>query len=261
MSKQDNLSDFIVDLKETIRIRHGYNESVKINPQDFSNEINKIVGDIDENEDYRKLINRNITYVNIPKGLTTNIGDSAFRACRSLYSVVIPEGVTNISGSAFAYCSALTSIKLPSTLTRIGGDAFQWCTALKNITVPNNVSEIAAGAFRACSSLQSFKASSELKIIGSNALQNCSSLKSFTASSKLTTIGSNAFENCSQCTEFNFKTCTQVPELGSNAFYNINPNAKILVPVALYNEWKNATNWVKYRNNITYEIELPEVPV
>jgi hypothetical protein len=238
MSKQDNLSDFIVDLKETIRIRHGYNESVKINPQDFSNEINKIVGDIDENADYRKLINRSITYVNIPKGLTTSIGDSAFRACRSLYSVVIPEGVTNISGSAFAYCSALTSIKLPSTLTRIGGDVFQGCAALKNITVPNNVSEIAAGAFRECTSLQSF-----------------------TASSKLKTIGSNAFQNCSQCTEFNFKACTQVPNLGTNAFYNINPNAKILVPVALYNQWVNETNWVKYAKHIAYEIELPEVPV
>lgn len=40
----------------------------------------------------------------------TGIGIYAFRYCKNLESVIIPENVKAISGSAFAECSALESV-------------------------------------------------------------------------------------------------------------------------------------------------------
>ena len=40
----------------------------------------------------------------------TTIGESSFRDCSSLTSIVIPDGVTSIEFSAFSHCSSLTSI-------------------------------------------------------------------------------------------------------------------------------------------------------
>lgn len=42
MAKTDNLQDFLVDLADTIREKKGTTD--KINPQDFSSEIDKIGG-------------------------------------------------------------------------------------------------------------------------------------------------------------------------------------------------------------------------
>ena len=45
----------------------------------------------------------------------TTIGESSFRDCSSLTSIVIPDGVTSIEFSAFSHCSSLTSITYNGT--------------------------------------------------------------------------------------------------------------------------------------------------
>ena len=42
----------------------------------------------------------------------TSIGDSAFRRCKNLTSITIPEGITSIGYDAFYMCSSLTSINV-----------------------------------------------------------------------------------------------------------------------------------------------------
>ena len=58
------------------------------------------------------------------------IGDSAFRGCYSLESIVIPDGVTTIGGGAFIDCSSLKSIDLPDSVTTIADEAFDGCPSL-----------------------------------------------------------------------------------------------------------------------------------
>ena len=66
----------------------------------------------------------------------TSIGESAFRKCRNLTSITIPEGVTNIGNWAFSRCSSLTSIAIPESVTSIGDYAFSGCRSLTSITIP-----------------------------------------------------------------------------------------------------------------------------
>ena len=58
------------------------------------------------------------------------IGDSSFKGCYSLTSVVIPDSVTSIGEYAFAGCSSLTSVTIPDSVTSIGEYAFEGCKSL-----------------------------------------------------------------------------------------------------------------------------------
>ena len=93
--------------------------------------------------------------VNITGG--TTIGGYAFSGCKSLTSIVIPDGVTTISYGAFQGCTSLTSVTFGdnSQLTTIGRSAFQSCTGLTSIVIPDSVTTIVYYAFFGCSSLTS----------------------------------------------------------------------------------------------------------
>lgn len=63
----------------------------------------------------------------IPKTIdgkrVTKIGDSAFKDCKTLKSVVIPNGVTRIGDSAFKGCIMLRKISIPRSVDTIGVQA------------------------------------------------------------------------------------------------------------------------------------------
>ena len=63
----------------------------------------------------------------------TRIGESVFRYCNSLSSVVVPEGVTSIGGDAFCGCTGLKALTLPLSVAEIESSAFWWCSNLKDV--------------------------------------------------------------------------------------------------------------------------------
>ena len=95
-----------------------------------------------------------IVQYNSQQYTVTSIGYEAFRYCRSLTSVTIPNSVTSIGNDAFQYCSSLTSITIPNSVTSIGESAFVGCSSLTSITIPNSVTSIGEDAFAYCSSLK-----------------------------------------------------------------------------------------------------------
>ena len=61
--------------------------------------------------------------------------------------------VTTIGKDAFRYCKSLTSVTIPNSVTTIGGYAFSGCESLKSVTIPNSVTRIGWGAFYGCDNL------------------------------------------------------------------------------------------------------------
>ena len=76
-----------------------------------------------------------------------DIGATAFVACSSLESIVIPEGTNTLESSTFYFCSSLSEIILPNSLVSIKDNVFGECTSLTEITIPSSVSYIDENAF------------------------------------------------------------------------------------------------------------------
>lgn len=174
--------------------------------------------------DLSSLIDRSITSVSIPSGVTT-IGYGAFYYCTSLTSVTIPNSVTTIATSAFNYCTSLTSLTIPNSVTTIGGYAFQE-SGLTSVTVPNSVTSI-----------------------GNSAFSYCTSLTSVTIGSGVTSIGDSAFDTCRYLTSVTVEATTP-PTLGSRAFASNAGTRKIYVPAESVETYKETSGWSTYASYI-----------
>ncbi len=95
----------------------------------------------------------NITSISIPAS-AVSIGESAFLGCRSLCSVILPDGLKRIENNVFGDCVSIKSVNLPEQLEYIGEGAFNG-TSITSIIIPRYVSEIVQNAFGSCYSLES----------------------------------------------------------------------------------------------------------
>lgn len=84
--------------------------------------------------------------VSIPKTISRNdksykvvgIGYRAFKDCKNLKSISIPEGLKEIDTEAFYGCSSLKKIAIPSTTASIDQTSFKLCDNLTEIKVDEN---------------------------------------------------------------------------------------------------------------------------
>ena len=177
----------------------------------------------------------------------TSISNYAFNRCYSLASITIPNGVTSIGDDVFSYCHSLASITIPNGVTSIGAYAFNSCYSLASITIPNGVTSIGTYAFISCYSLASITILDGFTSIGKGAFNSCYSLASITIPNGVTSIGNYAFAYCYGIRYYDFSACTAIPALSdANAFASIPSDCQMLIPSALYNKWKAATNWATY---------------
>lgn len=108
----------------------------------------------------------------------SGIADNAFRYCRNITSITIPDSITRIGDSVFWGCSSLTEVTIPSGVTSIGNSAFCYCESITNITIPDSVTSIGERAFENCTGLKDVNIGNGVTAIGRYALNNCKSLTS-----------------------------------------------------------------------------------
>ncbi len=152
-----------------------------------------------ESNKYLCLINAKLSTRSIHES-TKIIGEYAFKSCRELTSITIPNGVTNIGDSAFEACTGLISITIPNGVTKIGNRMFKDCMRLTSITIPDTVISIGDYAFDICSALKSVIIGNSVTSIGTNAFWGCMELESVTIPNSVTSIGTNAFYLCTNLT-------------------------------------------------------------
>ena len=160
----------------------------------------------------------------------TRIGWEAFRNCRMLTSVTIPEGVTHIDVHALGYCGRLKSVTLPSSLKDIGYAAFGKCRELTSVTIPNGVKSIGADAFNGCG-LKFVVIPESVTHIGDRAFCGCAELESVAIPAGVASLGNGVFGACNALKTINVDS-------GSLSFTSIDG--------ALYT--KNRTELVMYPN-------------
>lgn len=120
--------------------------------------------------------------------------------------VVIPaeiDGipVTAIEKEAFKFCKKLTSVRIPNSITSIGNYAFYVCSSLTSLTIPDSVIYINDHAFESCSKLKSVKLSENIKSINRFAFSSCESLTSIIIPENVTYIENHAFYDCTALEE------------------------------------------------------------
>ena len=89
-----------------------------------------------------------ITEYNVRAG-TTSIESLAFRKCKRLASVSLPEGLLAIGDAAFSLCCTLQHIEIPASVEHIGVAAF--CkSGIESILFRGIPKEIEADVFKGC---------------------------------------------------------------------------------------------------------------
>lgn len=147
----------------------------------------------------------------------TKVASYAFKQCKILKTVELPETVTMIGGYTFSECISLTTINLENVteiydgtfdgceklenicidkVTKLYPYVFSRCSSLTEIDIPNCITEIPSAAFMSCYSLQKLNLSENVIIIGADAFAGCA-FETFALPKNLVRLGGKAFSGCS----------------------------------------------------------------
>ena len=195
------------------------------------------------------------TYIAMPKSVIYNAISTQRRDIlytgnngKHFYLPVNYGGITSIGNGTFSNCTSLQSITIPDNITSIGGTAFYGCSSLQSINIPSNVTSIGSSAFNGCYSLQSINIPSNVTSIGSTAFYGWRGGRFICSSSA--EIKNNNYVSNTQCV-YDFSGCNSIPILSSsNGLTRKEQVGAIYVPLSLYYEWKEATNWAAYASKI-----------
>ncbi|MBO5287647.1 MAG: leucine-rich repeat protein [Clostridia bacterium] len=189
------------------------------------------------------------------------IDDNAFEYNRSIYSLVIPDGIVVIGQNAFGNCSNINSVIIGNTVTKIHTTAFL-NTNISSITAPLKAFEAKAIPLDNVSHIEITKAngvipegifnyktfstitlSSDVTGIAPGAFAYCSNIATVTIPGSVETIGAGAFQGCYSLTSLTIEE--GVKRIEALAFYGCNnlstltiPSSAELVDPTAFNETK-----------------------
>ena len=157
----------------------------------------------------------------------TKVREHGLYMRESLIAVDLPK-CTNVNRAAFYYCTALETVNLPEC-TNVGDNAFCFCKKLQNVNIP------------------------KCTIIEGYTFQFCKSLKKIDLN-VVERISDSVFWGCEllECVKIlNAETvCVLTSKYAFEDTPMENGTGHIYVPDALVNDYKKATNWSVFANQI-----------
>ncbi len=205
-----------------------------------------------------------INLKSVSLGNINSLGSYAFKDCRSLESITIPESLNRIEDFAFYRCDALesftvengnekyssedgilfssdestliqypagkvgTAFTVPETVTNIAGRAFGYCKNLQEISIANDVKLAAYNPFEGCDAVvngSDYTMQNKVLVSVRNNYEGV-----FTIPDGVTEIGDGAFKNCTGITGIVFNGVTVI---GDEAFEGCTGLKEITFPEAI----------------------------
>ena len=156
---------------------------------------------------------RSLTSLSIPESVSI-LGDGAFYLCRSIGDVNFGGTSESVPPRCFGYCDSLTEIKISGSVKTIGYSAFIYCKSLRTINL-SYVLSVGDSAFGGCTLLDSVTDLKNIHNIGKQSFSDCRSLISITLADTLISIGDGAFEGCRFLESLTFEG--DMPAIGTDA--------------------------------------------
>lgn len=189
----------------------------------------------------------NLKELSVSEG-ATGFGDSTLQGTRLSY-VTIPRGVTTLGGHLCDSCT-LKHISIPPTVTSIAASAF-YCAGLNSLRIPDAVISLGNYGIYQNDQLTAVVIGSGVTDLPNYLCRQNPSLVSVTCLGDISRIRQDVFGYCAALKRLDLSHCTAVPTLdNTGALYSIAADCEILVPAALEETWKAATNWATYAKYI-----------
>lgn len=167
----------------------------------------------------------------------------AFRDCRGIAEVRLPNGIKKIGQESFKGCVRLKKINIPTSVMDIEHSAFRGCENLASIDIPQGISEISFNTFEGCKNLKSVSLPFTVKNIDDYAFEDCVSLTDFQIPQFVTEILRGSFQNCRSLT--NIVLPSTLKKIGEKAFCGCNGFTEIVIPLSVEYVWDGAFSQCK----------------
>lgn len=265
MAKNDNLTDFLQDIADTIRAKRGITGPIRA--QNFAAEIAAIEGGGTPTPPTPDMpvIGDGKTYLYIKIAAEGRMTVSLYFSRTATATITIDWGdgssatyTMNDSGDShvahtYAAIGEYTiSLNLESNSTlglghnsssycvmgSTGNNNKVYCNMLQAVEIGRKVPKISNYAFAVCYSLSSIVIPEGVTSIGKNTFANCYSLSSIVIPKGVTSIGDNTFANCSSLSSIVIPE--GVTSVGENAFAVCYSLSSIVIPKGVTSIGENA---------------------
>ena len=171
------------------------------------------------------------------------VGVNVANESSKIKKIIVSEGIKSVCASAFRGCKGLEEVSLPESLTFLGGNSFGNCTSLKKVNIPPLVTEIPINTFTT-TALTEIEIPEGVTSIGKYAFSSAP-LKKVTLPSTLKSIDLYAFAyNIINDLIVNAPT---PPEITEFTFYKDSyRTTKLYVPEAYVDNYKKHEYWGKF---------------
>ena len=100
----------------------------------------------------------------------------AFKGCKNVTAVYMPDSITELGGSIFSGCTELRRVRLSSRLTYLSASMFSDCKSLKEVELPDGLREIRSRVFYGSGLTEIFIPETVTEFSISNPFENCENL-------------------------------------------------------------------------------------